>query len=248
MRKLFIPIVLATLALSTLACAGLTFEFNRGVRVTGSGDVVTENRDVSGFDVIEFNTVGELLISQGEQESLSIEAEENILEHIRTEVRGGTLVIDVDDAVSLDLNAPITYTVVVTDLREFKLNGLGNVKLDGLQADELELDMHGAGNLEARGLTADRLEVELSGLGSVTPVGAVDELVVSIPGSGNFSGADLQSRTARVRVSGLGNATVWVTGRLDVEISGAGNVSYYGSPDVTQDVSGLGRVERRGDK
>ena len=66
--------------------------------IEGSGDVVTETRAVSGFDRVILGGIGELTLIQGEEESLEIEAEDNILPQITTEVRDGTLTISFDDA------------------------------------------------------------------------------------------------------------------------------------------------------
>ncbi len=69
-----------------------------GVFVTrGSGIMATETREVSGYDAIEIEGYGNLIITQGETESLEIEAEDNILPHITTKVRNGTLHIRYDD-------------------------------------------------------------------------------------------------------------------------------------------------------
>ena len=54
----------------------------------GSGQVVTETREVSNFNAVEFTSFGDLTIQQGERESLTIEAEDNVLREIETVVRG----------------------------------------------------------------------------------------------------------------------------------------------------------------
>ena len=61
--------------------------------VTGSGHLATETRSVSGFDQVELAIRGELIITQGDQESLEIEAEDNLLDYIETTTYGDTLVI-----------------------------------------------------------------------------------------------------------------------------------------------------------
>jgi len=61
--------------------------------VTGSGKVITESRSVSNFKNITFSGMGEMLITQDETESLTIEAEDNIVALIKTEVKDDTLTI-----------------------------------------------------------------------------------------------------------------------------------------------------------
>ena len=59
----------------------------------GSGNVTSESRDVSGFDEVELRGVGNLSIRQTGSESLSVEAEEDVLPKIRTEVVNNRLII-----------------------------------------------------------------------------------------------------------------------------------------------------------
>ncbi|HZW04920.1 MAG TPA: head GIN domain-containing protein [Anaerolineaceae bacterium] len=246
--------VFLVLALATMACSGLTISLgdndgrDNGVRIESSGEMQSETREIGSFSRISFESMGELNITQGDQISLTVEADENIMPRIITEVRNDTLFIEMERGISLDIDQPITFTLVVTDLNELALNGLGSVNLPELQTEELVLEMNGAGGIEIGNLTAGRLEAMLDGLGSVELNGEVDELTVSIPGSGNFDGENLRSRTANVTISGLGSANVWVVDNLQVEISGAGSVDYYGSPSVQEEVNGLGRVNSRGDK
>lgn len=197
----------------------------------GSGQLVTETRAVSGFDSVTFSSFGELTIQPGERESLTIEAEDDILPHILTEVRGGTLHIGFDEPgarVSRYPTRPIRLTLTVVRLEALELSGAGSVVVRDLASEALRAKLSGAGSLGASG-TTDRLEVIVSGFGS-------------------FNGADLQSETADVTLSGAGGATVWATARLNATISGVGSVAYYGQPVVTKTVSGLGTVRQAGDK
>jgi hypothetical protein len=253
MRKIAL-ILLALIAFSAVACSGLTIKLgdnaddNNDLRITGSGDLITETRDVSGFDRIEFNTIGKLRITQGDSESLTVEAEENIMPRLVTEVRGGTLYIETERGISLDVQRDITFTLAVKDLSEIQMNGLGDVEMDGLTSGNLGVTVSGAGAVRLWNVEADRLDATLNGLGDIELSGTVETLSVEIPGSGSFKGQDLQARDGKVVIGGLGSASVWVTNELDVRIDGAGSVDYYGRPSVSQDVNGLGSVNQKGNK
>ena len=246
--------VILVLALASLACSGLTISLGdnnnqeNSIQIVGSGESITETREIGSFSRISFNSIGELNITQGDDVSLVVQAEENIMPRIITEVRNDTLYIDMERGISFDVNQPITFTLVVTDLNEINMNGLGSIEMPALQTNTLTVEVNGAGGVEINNLAAERLEATLSGLGSVEISGEVDSQTVRIPGSGNFDGENLRSRSANVTISGLGTANIWVLEQLDVEISGAGSVNYYGSPSVQQELDGLGRVNHRGDK
>lgn len=215
----------------------------------GSGKVVTEARPISDFKQVSFNAFGEMTITQGEAESLIIEAEDNVLPLIRTEVRGGTLYIEPrDNDFGVNLTRPLRYTLVVKTLAGLDLSGAGNVVVQNLKTDQLQITLSGAGSIKFDGLEANTVNYRLSGAGSVTASGQVTHVEARLSGFGSYEGQDLRAESADMTISGAGSATVWATRALDARISGLGSVRYYGDPSVTQDVSGLGSVQRLGDK
>lgn len=216
----------------------------------GSGNVISQTRDVPDFDSVEVGFPAQVFVSQGEVVSLKVEAEDNFLPGLRTDVRNGALEIfyRAEDGERVNPTEPVIVTLVVTNLNEIDFSSAGELIINGLEVETLDISLSGAGNMELNDIGADELSVALSGAGNMTASGNIGNLRVDINGFGNFDGGDLQADTARVALSGAGNATVWVTESLDAEISGAGSVGYYGNASVTRDISGLGGVKDLGDK
>jgi hypothetical protein len=217
----------------------------------GSRRVVTEERKVSGFDAVVFEGLGELTITQGDREALTVEAESNVMSRITTEVQGNTLYIGLRPSllgISVVPTKPIRHDLQVRDIRALEVTGLGSVSAGAIRADRLRVDMNGGGKIVIRALNADLLELTLSGLGGCEVAGEVRRQGILITGGGEYDGTDLASEIAEVTLTGLGKATVWATEELDVELTGAGSVEYYGNPRVTQSVTGLGRVRSLGSK
>lgn len=221
-----------------------------GPGVSGSGNVVSEIRKVSGFDAISVEYPTQVSIKQGNTESLKIKAEDNLMPNLKTEVKNGTLEIFYKKTGDKHVNPtkPVVITITVKDLTEVDFSSAGELMIDGLKTDNLDVSLTGAGNLELTEITVNKLAVNLSGAGGVTASGMADELDVNISGFGDFKGADLHVKTASVNISGAGGATVWVDSELEAEISGAGSVNYYGSPNVSKQVSGVGGVNHQGNK
>lgn len=217
----------------------------------GSGRVITQERTVSDFNAVNFSSVGEVVIQQGERESLTIEAEDNVLPEIRTEVRDGTLHIEYAQEngwARVRPTQPIHFKLVVTNLNALNLSGAGEVTVQNLKAEEIQITLSGAGNLSLSGLEAATLICRLSGAGSVRASGKATRLEATLSGVGSYEGGDLQSEVVRTTVSGMGSATVWATDSLDARISGLGSVNYYGQPQLSQTISSLGTVHSLGDK
>lgn len=211
----------------------------------GSGNVISETRNVSGFDAIRVDYPARVLISQGSTESLQIEAEDNLLPGLRTEVQGDELRIfyRASDGERVNPTETVTITIRVRDLSSIHFSSAGELVVDGLEADDLRLNLSGAGNVELNDIAVTGLSVNLSGAGSTTASGTAEDLDLNISGFGEFNGRDLEGKTADVTISGAGGATVWVEEDLDATISGAGSVNYYGSPDnVRKQINGVGGV------
>ena len=87
MKKQMILLLSVFVLLFTPACSlgndiarRIEFSTDSGVNVkslTGSGNIVTEDRPVSDFDQIVLTGLGEMIITQGDTESLTIEADDD---------------------------------------------------------------------------------------------------------------------------------------------------------------------------
>jgi predicted small secreted protein len=241
------PMIFGTLliliALLTSAC-----EINV---TTGSGKVITQNKAVSGFSSVTFAGVGELNITQGSTESLTIEGEDNVLARIRTEVKDGNLYIGFERENWQDMIRPtraIKYDLKLKNLNNLDLSGAGSVNIPRLQAENLVFRVSGAGGVKINQLTATNVTCTLSGAGNVEMNGKVTNQSITLSGLGNYSVGDLQSVSATIGLTGAGSATLWARDLLNVKISGAGSVSYYGSPKVNKEITGLGVLNSLGSK
>jgi hypothetical protein len=192
---------------------------------TGSGNVVSESRTVSGFTKIDLSGAGDVIIEQNGTEALTIEAEDNLIPKLTSEVVNGTLRLGEKSNLTIHLTKPVTYRVSMKDVSGLMISGSGTVT--------------------ASTITAPSLAVDLSGSGKITVGGTVEQQHLKISGSGEYRAKDLQTKVASAEISGSGNATVTVSDKLDAQLSGSGQLTYYGNPpQVTREVSGSGRVTK----
>jgi hypothetical protein len=216
----------------------------------GSGNIVTQTRDVSGFDSVQVEFPAEVFISQGGEESVKVKADDDFLPGLKTEVHNGTLEIFYDTSNGRRVNPTeaLTVTIVVRELKDVEFSSAGKLTVEELEGDSLDISLSGAGSMELKEISVEQLSISLSGAGSMTASGSATQLNLQISGFGSFDGGDLRADTADVGLSGAGSATLWVEQKLDAQISGAGSVNYYGDASVTRQVSGLGGVNHIGDK
>ena len=220
-----------------------------------TGDVRTETREVSDFDRVALAGFGDLYITQGEEESLTIEASPEILDRIKTEVEDGKLTIRfvrnwldwIGDVLATGFaGMRVRYDLTVKELAALAITGAGRVQVANLETDQLALELRGAGQLSIESLDAEQLEIDLSGAGQIKVGGRVTEQTVKITGAGSYDAPDLESQRAKATLTGLGGATVWAVEDLEATIRSVGSVSYYGAPTVSKKITGIGSLNSLG--
>jgi hypothetical protein len=208
--------------------------------------IVKESREVQDFEEVAMEGYGDLIIVQGDAEALEIEADEDLLAKLKTEVRGRRLVLSYRnwwDWLMPPWGGPLRYTVTMKTVRGVNISGSGTVTSAGIRTDDLRLEMSGSGRAAIERLTAKTLEVRVSGSGKLEiEAGEVGRQEITISGSGNLRAEGMISDEADVRVSGSGNLKLHAEKTLNVHISGSGEVGYRGQPVVSQRISGSGRV------
>lgn len=236
------------LVMASLAVFACNFSTQVDI-VRGSGVMATEEREVQGVRGVTLGTFGNLTIALGEVETLTIEAEDNILPYLETNVRGGMLTIRDEPGTSLLPTEDVHYTLTVTNLDELSVTSSGNIEAPALQADSFKVSSSSSGDIHLAGLNAGRADVEISSSGDVMiDEGQIEQQEISISSSGAYKAEDVRCARATVDISSSGNADIWVTDSLDAELTSSGNVNYYGDAAVDQSASSSGRVVSLGER
>jgi hypothetical protein len=189
--------------------------------VKGSGNVVNEKRNVADFDSIEVGGVFDVEVVAQKEFSVEIEADDNLLQHIRTEVKGGTLEISTDK--SIKSSNAIRVRISAPDIERLQVSGASKLSLSNVKNDSLKIDASGASKLNVQGETRE-LEIELSGASKIEAEG-------------------LKAENVNVDGSGASSASVNVSGDLKADMSGASKVTYSGNPrNLEKSTSGASSV------
>jgi Putative auto-transporter adhesin, head GIN domain len=201
-------------------------------------------REVNGFDEIELRGIGSLFVEQGEREYLRIEAADEVMRAIRTEVVGKRLIISYDWESALLLlgsAAPLDFHVGVTELKALVVSGSGSVTGHDLVADSLSIDISGTASVDL-GVTVNELRCRVAGSGEFQLRGQAVHQELRLSGASSYQARDLTSRDIDMDIAGAGKAVVRVSHTLDVSVSGAGTVAYIGDPKVSKTIAGAGKV------
>jgi hypothetical protein len=199
-------VVVALLGCSCLACP---ISWIGWEGIPGSGRVIEETYQVSGFTGVELATVGNLRIEVGEKEELRIEAEDNLIEYFEIGVDGGKLKIGNRTGVSLRPTRPVNFYLTVKELDTIVISGSGNVDAPNLAAERLSVVLSGSGNMEMDELDADRVEMRITGSGDLDIAASeAGAQAVTLTGSGDVAIGDLVADKIEIKITGSGSIDI----------------------------------------
>jgi hypothetical protein len=186
------------------------------------------------FTKIELNSVGKVIITQGDANYVEINASGS-KEGVRTSISNNTLYID--------SKVDAEYKITMRSVEALAVGGTGEITSNGtLTSDHIKLDVSGSGKMTLAVQVKD-LDIDISGVGKITLNGKADKANVDISGSGKVDAFDLVVSKCIAEISGVGKCNIDVTDSLATEISGMGSVNYKTKPAyITTDVSGVGKV------
>ncbi len=234
--------------LSMALALGFIFSFTYGCTyaaqgVKGDGNVVKQERAIGSFSGIEVGGAFKVFLTQGDKEHLVVEADENLLELIETEVRGNTLKI----TTSKDIKNSSAMNVYVTfkDLNSLDVSGACHLTSENkLKLGDLDLDCSGASDIMLK-LSADKVNLDCSGASQMELYGMAESMDLDISGASQLDAADFEVKVCNADVSGASHGKVFVTGELSADVSGAGSLKYKGDAVIRDhEVSGAGSLKK----
>lgn len=201
--------------------------------------------NVGSFNALSVSDAFAVEISVGREESLEIEIDEQFREDLIAEVKGGMLVIGLENSKRNRRmrQSPKAY-ITVKSLNKIHVSGAVSLRtLDILTSDEMELHLSGASVVRME-LETKEFSFEASGASVVNIEGSTNSQKIRMSGSSQFRAYDFESENADVRIGGACSVNVSVSNKLDVRASGASSVRYRGSASVDSDTSGASSVRK----
>lgn len=229
------------LFLAFLACSFIV----NAQKIKGNGNMTTITRSTSDYDGIKCAGSFDYILVAGTEGNITLEGEENLLEYIVTEVKGGNLIVKTENNVNLRTSKgkTIKITIPFKDINNVSLAGSGDLwNEDKITSTNLDVALAGSGDVVLN-VEASSIVGKLAGSGDLTLKGNTNELEAKVSGSGDFHGFNLQSNHTNVAVAGSGDAEVVSNISLKARVAGSGDIEYRGNPK-TEDtkVAGSGSI------
>ena len=242
-RKKWILPMMVLIALLVKGCIVIDLDGCSTSTVKGSGNIVSEERQVSEFREVSLKGTGKIFISKGPSHSLKIQTDDNILPLIETTVSNGKLTIS-HEKYNLK-TATLNYFITVRELNGISIYGSGDVQSSSqFTADDFYAEIKGSGDISLD-LAVRNLKSEISGSGNINLSGKATSHMASIKGSGDIDAFEMASEDVSISIKGSGDCKVSATRILTAEIAGSGDVYYKGQPRINSSIKGSGSLKSR---
>ncbi len=198
------------------------------------------------FSGIKTSDDFKIIISQSDENSIKINADEEVKSKIKTEIKNDVLEISTDGKIKSE--KPLTISIGIKSLKSLDISGVAEVKSENqLNIDVLSIESSGAGNINLD-VKANEIKTKISGAGDVKLKGSAENLDAMISGAGELKAFNLSANKVKAKVSGAGDVKILAAESLDADVSGAGSVIYKGNPiDRNVNISGAGSVRQTSD-
>lgn len=212
--------------------------------ISGNGNVQKETRNPGTFTKVHSSGSADVVIMNGNNCTVTVEDDQNLLPYMETVVNNGTLDIHYRDGVSVTNDHAKIYVTAPT-LDGVTTSGTSDIILSDLlhNPGKITFKTSGTGSIEGE-VDAPAISASLSGTGTVKLRGRTKDFDCRISGVGHADCAKLQSENTTVDVSGVGDAHVFASVHLKATVSGTGSVYYRGNPQNPEiHTTGVGSVK-----
>jgi hypothetical protein len=231
MRKnLFLMLAITALGFSSMAQKNDKYDDKD--RIEGSGNVITKDIAIKSFDELDASGIFNLQLSQGDKETVRIEADDNLMDLFIVENEGSTLKISMKKNSNFNSKKHLRVYVTFKTLKSMELSMVGGTSSDEkLKFADLKLKNQSVGSVNLN-MTLQTLNLENESVGSVKLEGSAENAVVKNNSVGSINAGNFVVQKMDIENNGVGSATVNAEKELKYSDSFLGKVSNRGNATV----------------
>lgn len=236
LARFTIAIILALLSTSCM------LDVNWGSGVRGNGVVEEESREITDdFTAVTASEGIDVYVTQGSGYDIRVEADENVIELIGTDIKDGKLRVHAIENIGRATKKVYVTLPEVTSLSSS--SGADLVVRGVLEADKIRLDSSSGADLQAE-IVADEIEADCSSGADIRLSGRANLLYADASSGSDIKASDLEVKVCHADASSGADIKVQVSESLTADASSGGDISYSGNPDVKSNKSVSGSVHK----
>jgi hypothetical protein len=188
-----------------------------------SAHAAEQVRPTPPFTAISVQGPISVTVDAGAAQSLTVRGNDKFVNGLVSEVVNGELRLRMQDKKFNTAKGDQQILISMPELRAFSAEGAGEIKLNKIRGDRLDVNYRGAASMNING-TVKNFKMRAEGVGEV-------------------DAKSLIANNADVRFQGVGDVQVYAKDRLDAVVQGMGSLRYFGKPrTVNKSAAGLGSV------
>lgn len=243
MKKLFVLTCLIICCVSSLNAQW----WGNTKKVKGNGTMTTDERKLNHFSGVKVRGNIDVILVANTEEKVAIQAEENLIKHIVTDVKDDILTIRVEEGYNIvpSYGKKVLITTAYKNLNKVSLAGSGSVKSkETIKTTTFDSKLSGSGNMELQ-IISEETNFSITGSGDAEISGETTNFTCKVTGSGDLDAYDFVSKDANASITGSGDINIFVKESLKAKITGSGDISYKGNPEREDTkVFGSGKVTK----
>jgi Putative auto-transporter adhesin, head GIN domain len=221
-----------------------TILFSCNPSLRGSGKIISQKRNVGNFKGLSAATSIDVDVIIGSNYEVTVEADDNVIDYVKTEVVGGTLKVRYAENTSLR-NATVTVHVTVPTLEKLSASSSANITVDGVltNTQKIEFDASSSADIRAT-VDAPQIDADANSSARISLKGKTQNFKAEVSSSADIDAESLLSENTTAAASSSGTAHVHASVKLDGKANSSGTIKYRGGATVTKSESSSGSVEK----
>jgi hypothetical protein len=230
--------------ISIIAIIFLATACNNGRR--GSGNIITETRNVSAFTKVSAATSIDVDVQQGAETSVIVEADDNLIKYVETKIEGGELKIRLKN-ISIWNDATIKVHVIAPKYDGFSASSSAEIigKNTITSTSKIKLDASSSAKIDVV-VDAPSVDVEASSSADIIAAGRTKEVTVDANSSSTVELNKLQAETVNAEASSSADVSIFASVKIVAKANSSGDISYTGgATDVNKSESSSGSITKK---
>ncbi|MCW3124379.1 MAG: hypothetical protein JWO03_37 [Bacteroidetes bacterium] len=215
-------------------------------RISGSGNVTTEDRTVKPFTKLKLDGVFKTIITQdGGAAFVKVEADQNLQKIIIVKNEGETLTISTQSGMNFNNPTKMVVYVNVKDINSLTNSSVGSTENKGtLKAPALYLKTEAVGKTTLH-IETDKLTADLNSVGAIDLSGSATAAEIENNSVGKLDAYHLNTETLDLKNNAVGAAEIYASKELSIDHNGVGSVHYKGAAAIKKLIdNGVGKVSK----
>jgi len=198
--------------------------------IKGSGNVTTEIRPLNGtFNGVQVDNGLELILEQSNETKVNVVADDNLQNHIKTEIKNGILMVTSDFSNYYNVKSNKVY-VFAPHIETMEASSGSNLNsVNTIKADDIQIKSSGGSTVDIT-IETEHANTQASSGSTIILKGKAIKLETNSSSGSSIEAEKLLSNAISAKASSGSNIHIYPLVSLNAEASSGSSISYHNNP------------------